>query len=493
MKAKLLINLPIASSLVLLGLSGIVLAQESGRLELDSTPPIREGSLGGFADIVEKVSPSVVSVYSSQRAAPNQGGYYLYDPRSGQTRRWNQAPRQQLSPTPQGLGSGVILTSDGYIVTNRHVVEGADEVKVTVGERSEPYHAMVVGMDEATDVAVLKINATGLKAIRLADSNNLKVGDVALAIGSPFGLRHTVTSGIISALDRSELGLIGRQGYENFIQTDASINPGNSGGALVDNRGRMIGINTAIFSKTGANVGIGFAIPMDIAAGVANQLIEQGEVHRGFLGVALGDMTPELAAAMKSGRDGAIVHDVVADSPAEKSDLRPGDVVTKFDGRAIADSAKLRLLVGSTRPGSEVELEIVRDGETQKLLCTIGGGGEVRVAAAEIPRAKPVPRPRAEVEFLAGVETVELSRSLRAQLGVQSDIQGIVIRSVAPGSAAAKAGLQVGEIITEVARQPVSNYDEAIKAKAQGKSDVMLLRVVGANGSRFVAIDHGTA
>ncbi len=396
--------------------------------------------------------------------------YYFYDPSTGRLHPGRQAP-QQLEPQPQGLGSGVILTSDGYIVTNRHVIKGADEVKVTVGKRSKSYDAKIVGMDEATDVAVLKIDATGLQPVKLGDSSTLKVGDFALAIGSPFGLRHTVTTGIVSALERSGLGLIGESGYENFIQTDASINPGNSGGALVDNRGRMIGINTAIFSRSGGNVGIGFAIPTDLVIGVVDQLIEHGEVQRGFLGIMLGDVTPELAAAMDSGLDGSIVHEIVEGSPAEQAQLEPGDVITRFAGKSVTNAAKLRLLVGSTRPGSKVEFQVVRDGKKRTLNGIIGGQEKVRTSATSIPRAKPLSVQEPEAEFLEGVELVELSSRLRSRLGVPREIDGVVIESVAPGSPAGTAGLRSGEIITEVARKPVSSYDEAIEAAAASDSE----------------------
>ena len=479
-----------AAAIAAIHLNGHAAAREIPRLELDPKPPIREGSLASYAGIVDKVSPSVVSVYCSKRVQQRGGQYYFYDPYTGRLQPGDRVqPRSE--PTPQGLGSGVILSPDGYIVTNRHVIEGADEVKVTVGKRSEPYDATIVGMDEATDVAVLKIDADGLQPIALADSSVLKVGDIALAVGSPFGLRHTVTTGIVSALERSQLGLIGEAGYENFIQTDASINPGNSGGALVDNRGRMIGINTAIFSKTGASVGIGFAIPTDLAVGVVEQLIEHGEVQRGFLGIMLGDVTPELAEAMSTGPDGSIVHEIVGGSPAEDASLEPGDIITKFGGNTVTNAAKLRLLVAATRPGSEVEFEIVRDGKKKTLSGVIGGKGKARTAAMAIPRAKPLARPLAdeEDEFLAGVEVLELNRNLRSRLGVPAGVDGIVIESVEPGSAAAKAGLRPGEVITEVARQRVSSYRDAVDAKADNRNEALLLRVIGANGSRFVAVD----
>ena len=492
MKNKLFSHLPAGAALALtvILIPGSALADPQRKLDLDPTPPIREGALAGYSAIVDKVAPSVVSVYSSKMVASQPGGqYYFYDPSTGRLHPGRQAP-QQLEAQPQGLGSGVIVTSDGYIVTNRHVIKGADEVKVTLGKRSEPYEAKIVGMDEATDVAVLKIEATGLQPVQLADSSTLKVGDFTLAIGSPFGLRHTVTTGIVSALERSELGLIGESGYENFIQTDASINPGNSGGALVDNRGRMIGINTAIFSRSGGNVGIGFAIPTDLATGVVEQLIEHGEVQRGFLGIRLGDLTPELAEAMSSGRDGSIVHEVVEGSPAEEAQLQPGDVITRFAGKMVTSAAKLRLLVGSTRPGSEVEFQIVREGKEQTLRGVIGGEGGLRNASMTIPRAKPMRGDKAQsAEFLAGVGIAELTNSLRSRLGVPRDIQGIVIESVEPSSAASEAGLVPGEIITEVARQPVQSYDDAVDAKASSRSDVLLLRVLGANGARFVAVD----
>jgi serine protease Do len=341
----------VAGSLALFSLTCGLGAPAANRLVLDSTPPIREGALGGYSAIVDKVAPSVVSVYSSSRMSAQQEG---------------------------GLGSGVIISSDGYIVTNRHVISNADEVKVTVGEGSAPYDATIIGMDEATDVAVLKIDATGLQPVKFGDSSLLKAGDFALAIGSPFGLRHTVTTGIISALERSDLGLIGDYGYENFIQTDASINPGNSGGALVDNRGRMIGINTAIYSRTGSNVGIGFAIPSDLVVGVAQQLIDHGEVRRGFLGVLLGNDSL-----------GSIIQKVIEDSPALAAGLRPGDVVTKYDGKSVTSASRLRLLVASTRPGSAVDFQILRDEKTKTLTGTIGDQSSSRRVSAYVPRALP--------------------------------------------------------------------------------------------------------
>lgn len=459
------------------------------KFNLESEPPIREGALGGFSSVIEKVSPSVVSVMSSRTVeVPSGPSYFQWDPSTGRLyQHRSSTPQRRSVPQPQGLGSGVIVTTDGYIVTNNHVVRGADEVKVAIGKRDEIYDASIVGTDESTDVAVLKIEAKNLPAATLAESSMLKAGDAVLAIGSPFGLPRTVTTGIVSALGRTNLGITGAAGYEDFIQTDASINPGNSGGALVDNRGRVVGINTAIFSQTGGNLGIGFAIPTELAMSVAEQLIEFGEVQRGFLGVVLGDITPELSKAMNTGRDGSIVHEVAKGSPAELAGFKPGDVITDYGADRVANSARLRLMVGATRPGTEIDFKVTREGKEISLTCKIG---EQERSPSE-RSSRPLERWGNRDELIPGVSVTDLSDSLRSRLGLPRDVDGLLIEKVDPDSPAADAGLQAGELITEIDRQRITSYDDAVEAKenASTKGDVLLLRVLSEKGSRFVAVE----
>lgn len=335
----------------------LVLAQSEDalvqRIDISSDPPVRSGALGGYSEIVEKVSPSVVSIST---ARIERG--YVRNPRNGrvETREYS---------SPSGLGSGVIVTSDGIVVTNNHVIEGANSVQVHLTNRKEPVSAKILGVDPATDLAVLKVDAKDLPAATFAKIDNAKPGDIVLAIGSPFGLKQSVTSGIISALGRSNLGIVARgEGYEDFIQTDAAINPGNSGGALIDNVGRVIGINTAILSRTGGSVGIGLAIPTDIVVDVIEQIVETGEIRRGFVGIGMADVNAEIAKEFSLKKNfGVLVTQVVKGSPAFEAGMQPGDIVTGIDGAEVMDASKLRLEIGRTRPGEELNLMLDRFGE----------------------------------------------------------------------------------------------------------------------------------
>ena len=325
----------------------------AGRIAISSEPPLRTGALGGYSDIVDKVSPSVVSI----TAARVERGY-VRNPRNG------RVEMREFS-SPAGLGSGVIVTSDGIVVTNNHVIDGANSVQVHLTNRKEPVSAKVLGRDAATDLAVLKVDAVDLPAVTFADCDNAKPGDIVLAIGSPFGLKQSVTSGIISALGRSNLGIVASgEGYEDFIQTDAAINPGNSGGALIDNRGRVIGINTAILSRTGGSVGIGLAIPTDIVVDVIEQIVETGEIRRGFVGIGMTDVSAEIAKEFGLKKDtGVLVTQVVKGSPAFEAGMQPGDIVEGIEGTEVMDTSKLRLEIGRKRPGEELHLKIDRFGE----------------------------------------------------------------------------------------------------------------------------------
>ncbi|MGZ8921352.1 MAG: Do family serine endopeptidase, partial [Limisphaerales bacterium] len=346
------------------------------RLQVDETPMQRDKQMvTSFSSVVKKVSPSVVKVYTT--FAAKQGGSagpnpFLDDP---MFRRFfgeqmdRDGLRRMPQPKQQGLGSGVIVTKDGYILTNNHVVENADEVRVQVGEGGDEYTAKVVGTDPKTDIALLKIDARdkSFPAVTTANSDQLLVGDVVLAVGNPFGIGQTVTMGIVSATGRATLGLE----YEDFIQTDAAINMGNSGGALVDAEGRLVGINTAILSRTGGNQGIGFAVPVNLARYVMENLIEHGRVVRGFMGVNIQDISPGLAEKFElKDREGALIAEVTPDSPAAEAGLENGDVILEFNGKEVRDSRNLKLQVAQTGPEKEVPVKISRDGKIKELQVT---------------------------------------------------------------------------------------------------------------------------
>lgn len=466
----------------------------SQRLQVDPTPPDREGPLGGYAAIVEDVAPSVVSISTSKVVEqPNMENFFGDDPIM---RRFFGVPRPggpqapRNAPKQQGLGSGVILTTDGYIVTNNHVVSDADEILVTLPEDpKKPRTAEIVGQDPRTDLAVLKIDADNLPTITAADSTALKVGDTVLAIGNPFGLSQTVTSGIISALGRSNVSIVD---YENFIQTDASINPGNSGGALVDNKGRLVGINTAIISRTGSNVGIGFAIPINMVVNIADQLIGSGEIERGYLGVMLGELTPDMAEAFNvPGDRGVLVDQVLPDTPAERAGLENGDIITSVDGAEAADVRKTRLVVSNKRPNTEVTFGLLRDGKPKEIKVTIGLLPSEGLASLRPGSNRPSSSqndPAAPQELIEGVTVENLTPEARSQLGFDMERSGVLVAKVAPGSAAAEKGLQRGDIITEVGRRDIGSVGEATDAIRDINGKVALVRVWREGIGRYVAL-----
>ena len=460
------------------------------KLSIDRQEPDRTGHLGGYANVVKKAAPSVVSIQSTKHVKVRSTGPYLrfyQDPffrrffGDPYDRQVPQAPTER-KPVQTGLGSGVIVSKDGYIITNNHVIDGADEIQVSLPNQKKEYEAKLVGRDAATDLAVLKIEgADDLPAATLGDSSKLAVGDTVLAIGTPFGLNQTVTSGIISALGRTDLHITG---YENFIQTDASINPGNSGGALIDNRGRIIGINTAIVSGGNpGNVGIGFAIPINMAVDIADKLVAKGSIERGYLGIMLSNVTEDLAAAFGVDEKGALVNQVVEQSPAERGGVKSGDIVVRFEDKAVPDASKLRLWVASKDPEDVVKLTVIRDGEEKELEVTLGRLDGDGVAQSNWNDAKTSPGP-----LIEGVKVENLTDTVRQRLGIPNDLSGIVVTQVDPASSAAKSGLRQGEIITEVGRTKVETVAEALEAKEEITGDVVLLRVVDADGARFVAV-----
>ncbi len=430
-------------------------------------PPLTGYSL---APMLEKVLPAVVNI-STQSTVRTRRNPLLDDPFFRHFFDLPEAPRQA-----QNLGSGVIVDAQaGYVLTNHHVVDDADQITITLRDRRS-LPAKLVGADPDTDLALLKVEADNLTALELADSDRLRVGDFAVAIGNPFGLGQTVTYGIISALGRSDLGI---EGYENFIQTDASINPGNSGGALVTLEGKLIGINTAIIGPNGGNVGIGFAIPSNMAREVMNQLREHGEVRRGQLGVLVQDLTPELAQAFGlKDRQGAVIAQVVPGSPAEKAGLRAGDIVLAVDGRAVVSANALRNAIGMTRRGSTVTLDVLRDGRAQKLNVKIEAIAGERTASKD-----QAPQSGAPSRRLAGVELGEIEPD-HPLAGVE---QGVQVYAVEAGSPAARAGLREGDIILSIDRRRVRSVKEA-EAALKGAGERLLLHVRRGEGALFIVV-----
>jgi len=445
---------------------------------------------GSYAPIVKRVTPAVVKIVTTTKienpAIQQMPG--MDDPfwrRFFGDQNDGGAPRAQRSPQFQtGLGSGVIVTKDGFIVTNNHVVDGAKEVKVTLQDGRE-FTAKVIGRDPKSDIAVVKVDATDLPTVLLADSGQVEIGDVVLAIGNPFGVGQTVTSGIVSAKDRGNMGI---EDYEDFIQTDAAINPGNSGGALVDINGRLIGINTAILSRTGGNQGVGFAIPSNLTRSVMESLVKTGHVTRGYLGVVIQNITPDLAREFKlKDNKGALIGDVVPGGPADKSGLKSGDVVTEFNGHPVVDNHRLQLDVIAIAPGTVVPLQILRDGEKKSLEVTLKPlPGSEKLAEADTSNT-------VDNGTLNGVEVADLDQRAHQQFNVPKDVKGAVVTQVDPGSAAAQAGLKAGAVIQEINHKAVKNAEEAVKLTEKSDADKRTLVRVWENGnSHYVVVDESS-
>ena len=468
-----------------------------------STKPVnRDARLGtSYAPVVKKVAPSVVNIYSTrfikERLSRNP---MMNDPFFRQFfGNQYQGEDRERTRKEQGLGSGVIVSPDGYILTANHVVADADEIKVAVPGNKKEFTAKIIGKDRATDIAVLKIQAAGLPAVTLADSDQLEVGDIVLALGNPFGISQkdqlpspSVSMGIVSALGRR--GLAGFNQYQDFIQTDAAINPGNSGGALVDVEGRLVGINTAIISPSGGNNGIGFAVPVNMARNVLERLVSGGKVSRGYLGIVPQDIDANLAKQFNlPTQNGALVGDVMADTPAAKAGLKSGDVITAINAKPITDAHNLQLTVSQLAPGTVATLKIIRSGSVKTVSVTLGelpgnaiAGGDKDDNAENDP---------ARADALDGVAVADLEPQLRSQLRVPAAIQGAIITEVSSGSKSAEAGLQPNDIIVEINRQPVANAQDAVRLCRAARDEQILVKIWrrfgnSMAGTRYLSVDN---
>jgi serine protease Do len=438
-------------------------------------------SHSGYSRVVKEVLPAVVNISStkvvrtgrnSQQQLPDDFFRQFFGGNGFNSRQFN-APREERE---QGLGSGVIVSPEGYILTNNHVVDGATDVLVTLHDKRE-LKARVVGTDAKTDIAVIKVEGSNFPTLTLADSSKAEIGDIVLAVGDPFGVGQTVTQGIISATGRSGLGI---EDVEDFIQTDAPINPGNSGGALVDDQGHLIGINTAIVGNAGGNVGIGFAVPINLAKYDMDQILAHGKVQRGYMGVMIQDVKPALAQAFHTTTAGALVGDVTPNSPASRSDLKTGDIIVEMNGQPIENQNQLRLKVGQMAPGATINMKVLRDGKPMQISMKLGEVPTERETAS-------VDR-ESSSDGLQGGTVESLTPELANQLKLSPQTKGVVVNDISASSKAAVAGLQQGDVIVQVNRQPVTSTSEFSRAVTSVKDGPILLLVNHGGNTRFVAI-----
>jgi Do/DeqQ family serine protease len=470
MKSKSLSSLAVAT--LAIGAAGLFLAAKDVPkpvLHIDSTP-VSEGKspvVTSYADVIDPVKKAVVSVYSTkiirERLPVNPFFRQFFGDEA--------APERESKE--QGLGSGVIVSSDGYILTNNHVVEGADELNVLLPDSRE-FKAKVIGADPKTDIAIIKIEADHLPTVILADSDKLRVGDVVFAIGNPLNVGETVTMGIVSATGQKKLGLLDNVGgYEDFIQTDAAINMGNSGGALVDAKGRVVGINSAILSTSRGNIGIGFAIPIDLAANIMQSLIGTGKVTRGYLGVNTDALTAEIAEQLGVSKDtqGVVITDVKPDSPAAKAGLKRSDVILALNDKAVESLEDLRLLISETAPGTEVTIQFVRNGKEKTVKATLG------TLSDEI----------ADNELLPGVAVAKLTDDKRRELNIDDRVAGLLVTNVADNSPYSDK-LASGAVIIEIDRIPVATTVQAAKEMLTSGRHLFLVYFHGVFGFQLIDV-----
>jgi serine protease Do len=483
-----LATVSLGSALVVTGILGVRAATlprpENPAASIKTAPRSEASARRGYASVVKRVVPAVVNISSSRMVKSEhaemqgmQGMDPMFRQFFGDNGPGRAVPKERRE---KSLGSGVIVSPEGYILTNNHVVDHATEVTVTLNDKRE-FKARVVGTDPRMDVAVLKIEGSDFPSLTLADSSKVEVGDIVLAIGDPFGVGQTVTSGIVSATGRGGLGI---EEVEDFIQTDAPINPGNSGGALVDDEGHLIGINTAIISgNSGGNQGIGFAIPVNMARHDMDEILAHGKVERGYLGILPQDVTAQMAKAFNTQAAGALVGDVTPNSPASKAGLQKGDIILAINGETVADANQLRLKVGMMDPNSTVNLKVLRDGSTQ----------QIAVHLAEFPsneRASNDSKNGGEENaVLEGVQVENLTADTAQELKIPAQTKGVVVDNVSEDSRAADAGLQQGDVIQQVNHKPVTSVNDFKQAMSTVSKDSPVLLLVNRQGNTlFLAV-----
>lgn len=431
-----------------------------------------------FSDVVNAVSPAVVNI-STTKVYKRDIGPLLDDPFFEFFNPFNDfnVPKKWKE---KSLGSGVIVTPDGYIVTNNHVVEKAEEIRVTLIDKRS-FKGKVIGADPKTDIAIIKIDSNNLVTIPWGDSDKLQVGEFVLAIGSPYGLSNTVTMGIISAVGRANVGIAD---YEDFIQTDAAINPGNSGGPLVNIKGELIGINTAIFSRTGGYQGIGFAVPSNMVRLVMDQLIQRGKVTRGWIGITIQDLTPELSQKFGIKKvKGALVSDVAKNSPAYKAGIMRDDIILEINNKEIKDVNNLRNIIAQSKAGETIKLKILRGGREYS----------INVLVMELPRdvAEAVPEnmmDESDYEALAGLSVMELNKEIIRQLGLNKDEKGVIVVRVEPGSPADEAEIKKGDIIKEINRKEIRGIEDFYEASMKVNKQESILLFINRGGNKFYVV-----
>jgi len=465
--------------------AGYLIGNRSTLFFNKSTPPYTynfqipkelSGESTAFSEVVKVVSPVVVNISTSKIVERDTNPFSdLFDDQFFDFVEPHHRPKKWKE---RSLGSGVIVSPDGYILTNTHVVEKADEIMVTLYDQQN-FKGKIIGSDPKTDIAVIKISSHDLPTIKWGNSDNIQVGEFVLAFGNPYSLSNTVTMGIVSAVGRANVGIAD---YEDFIQTDAAINPGNSGGPLVNIKGELIGINTAIFSRTGGYQGIGFAVPSNMAQSVMNQLINKGKVTRGWLGITIQNFTPELAKQFGLSKStGALVTEILKGSPAEKAGIKRGDIITEVDKKEVKNVEALRNMIAQSKVGSRIQLKVIRDGKLIVIAVTI----------TELPQdmTQNVPREQnekfREENALAGFSVMNLTQEIAKQLDIPKDEKGVVIVSVEPYSAAEDAGLKKGDVIQEINKKSIKNIQDFNYVVSRVRKGDTLLLFVNRGGNRF--------